>query len=201
MPDPFDGYSFFAHLRSRWRLTAIVLAAALALALAAGLLASKQYTARVTLVIEPPAGSDPRASTAVSPIYLESLRTYEHYASSDQLFAQASERFELRRSQPHRSLEGLKRTALKVAIPRNTKILEIAATLPDPRQAHALASYLAEETIKLNRKTNRASDDELIADFRRRVEEAAQRRLAAEEARNRALNRAPTPEGLRADLE
>ena len=35
---------------------------------------------------------------AVSPIYLESLKTYEHYAESDSLFQNALDRFGLRRA-------------------------------------------------------------------------------------------------------
>ena len=200
MPDPFDGYQFFTYLRTRWRLPAVVVGVALLVSLAVTLLVSKKYTARVTLVIDPPAMSDPRSSTVVSPIYLESLKTYEHLASSDQLFLQAVDRFQLRGPR-QRSLEGLKREVLQVTIPRNTKILEIAATLLDPQRAHALALYIAQETITLNRKTNRASDDELIADTRKRLGETTRRRDATETARNRAATRAPTPEGLKADLE
>ncbi len=50
-------------------------AVAVTLTLAVSLVLTKQYTAVSRIVIEPPAGSDPRASTAVSPIYLESLRS------------------------------------------------------------------------------------------------------------------------------
>ena len=93
MPDTFDGYGYIRHLRARWRLPAVALFVALAASLTISLLLPTKYTATVSLVIEPPAGIDPRVATAVSPIYLESLRTYEHFASSDQLFAQAVDRF------------------------------------------------------------------------------------------------------------
>ena len=49
-----------------------------------------QYTATARIVIDPPAGTDLRAAMAVSPIYLESLRTYEQFASSDSLFQKAA---------------------------------------------------------------------------------------------------------------
>ena len=204
MPDPFDASRYLTHLRARWRLPAIIAGGALATSLTVSLLMAKKYTAKVMLVIEPPAGNDNRVSTAVSPIYLESLKTYEHFASSDQLFAQTVDRFQLRAAGAlgaRRSIEGLKRDVLKVSIPRNTKILEIATTLPDPQKAHALALYIAEETIKLNRKANRAGDDELITETRKRVEEAGRRLAAVEAARNRAAQRSPTPEALRAELE
>jgi capsular polysaccharide biosynthesis protein len=186
MPDSFDAYQYLAHLRARWRLTAIVSGSAVLAALVGSLLISKKYTASVSLVIDLPAGSDARASATVSPIYLESLKTYEHLASSDQLFAQAAERFELRRESPRRSLESLKRSVLKVSIPRNTKVLQISVTLPDRQKAHDLALDLAQETMRLNRLTNRAGDDELIVAARKRVEEAVARTKAAEAARARA---------------
>jgi uncharacterized protein involved in exopolysaccharide biosynthesis len=40
---------------------------------------------------------------------------------------------------------------LRVEIVRNTRILEIAATLPDPQRAQALARFLAQETVEMNR--------------------------------------------------
>src|SRR6478672_6435128 len=83
-------------LRSRWRLVAIVCALAAAVSLAASLLMTARYTATCRILVDPPAGSDPRVSTAVSPIYLESLRTYEAFAASDDLFLQASKKFGLR---------------------------------------------------------------------------------------------------------
>ena len=190
MSDPFDAWQYISHLRARWRLAAVVTASALAVALAAGLLVGKQYTATVTLVIEPPAGSDPRASTAVSPIYLELLKTYEHLAGSGHLFAQAAERFQLRRDDPGQAIEALQKRVLQVSIPRNTKVLEIAVTLPDPKKAHALAQYLAEEAVRLNRKTNRAGDDEVIGETRGRVEQAVARTKAAQAARAAAAGRA-----------
>jgi uncharacterized protein involved in exopolysaccharide biosynthesis len=190
MPDPFDPYEYLTHLRGRWRLVAVVAGGAVALSLAVSLLATRKYTATVTLVIEPPAGSDPRGSTAVSPIYLESLRSYEHLAASDQLFAQAVERFQLRREWPGWSIERLKKAVLEVSIPRNTRVMQIGVTLPDPNKAHALAVFLAEETIRLNRQTNRAGDEELIAAARQRLEQAVARTKAAEAARAREREKA-----------
>jgi len=201
MPDPFDAYQYFSFLRARWRLPALALGAALAVSLALSLLLPSKYTAKVSLVIEPPAGADPRASTAVSPIYLESLRTYEHFASSDHLFGQAVERFQLRAGNASRPMERLKREVLRVSVPRNTKILEIAATLNDPKKAHAVAAYIAGETIQLNRKTNRAGDEEMIEQARRQAEEAARRLEAAGSARQQFQKRAPTIETLRSELE
>ncbi|MBI3665503.1 MAG: hypothetical protein HY236_04640 [Acidobacteria bacterium] len=201
MPDSFDAYHYFNHLRARWRLPAATLAVALFLSLAISLILPRRYTGKVALVIEPPGASDPRASTAVSSIYLESLKTYEHFAASDHIFAQAVERFQLRRAWPHSSIESLKRDVLQVSMPRDTKILQIAATFPDPRVAHALALYLAEETVKLNRETNRAGVKELVEEAQKQAEQASRRLNAAEAARRQAGRRPPTLEERKAELE
>jgi uncharacterized protein involved in exopolysaccharide biosynthesis len=151
-------------------------------------------------VIEPPAGGDSRVATAVSPIYLESLKTYEHYASSDQLFAQAAERFHLRRPDNSIPIEQLKRNVLRVSVPRNTKVMEIAATHRDPKLAHAIALYVAEETVKLNRDTGQAGDADLAAAARQGLETATRRLRAAEDAYGGVSRRMPTPEALREEL-
>ena len=201
MPDPFDGYQFAAYLRARWRLPAAVVAIAMAVSLAASLLVSKRYTASVSLVIDPPGASDPRAATAVSPVYLESLKTYEHFASSDDLFSRAVDRFQLRSLEHPRSIESLKRDVLQIEIPRNTKILNISITLGDARKAHDVAQFIAEETVKLNRATNRAGDDELIGEARKSAEAAAARLADAETARNRFQRQEPSLDDLKAQLE
>ena len=103
-------------------------------------------------------GADLRAAMAVSPIYLESLKTYEHFASSDSLFQRALEKFGVARH----PLESVKRRVLKVQIVRNTRILEIAATLPEPVKAQALAKYIAEAAVELNRSTVSEGDQDLV---------------------------------------
>src|SRR5262249_14940733 len=201
MPDAFDAFQYLTHVRARWRLPVIVVATAVITSLVISLVLPKEYTAQTLLVIEPPAGSDPRASTAVSPIYLESVKTYERFASSDLLFAHALERFELRKRWPRRPLERLKQSLLRVEIPRSTKILQIDVTLDDPQKAHAMALYIAEEAIKLNRRTNRAGDDEMIAEVQNKLQEAARRLEEAESTRGRFGRRSPTAEALKAEID
>jgi uncharacterized protein involved in exopolysaccharide biosynthesis len=201
MPESFDAYQYFSHLRSRWRLPALMLGAAVVVALGISLLLPKAYTARVTLVIEQPPGVDPRSVTAVSPMYVESLRTYEHFAASDHLFSQAVERFQLREGRSGATVEGLKRRILEVSVPRNTKVLEVAVTLPEPRKAHAVALFVAEETIRLARNASRSGDEERIAEIRKQAEQANERLAAARAAQNRAEKRGLAPEALRAELE
>ena len=96
MPEPVNTYRYLTFLASRWRFIAICCAVAVTLALAVSLARPNLYTATCRILIEPPAGTDIRTALAVSPIYLESLKTYEHFAASDSLFLRALDRFQLR---------------------------------------------------------------------------------------------------------
>ena len=72
----------------------------------------RQFTATARIVIEPPAGTDLRAAMAVSPIYLESLKTYELFAASDSLFVGAAQHFHLVSPAGSQAIESLKRGIL-----------------------------------------------------------------------------------------
>ena len=61
-------------LRARWPMIAWTCGIAAVSTLVVSVFLTREYTAVSRIVIEPPAGSDPRTSMAVSPIYLESLR-------------------------------------------------------------------------------------------------------------------------------
>ncbi len=200
MVEPFDAYQYARYLSRNWRTVAITCGVACGLSLGVSWLLPRKYTATCRILIEAPAGSDQRAAQAVSPIYLESLRTYEHFASSDSLFLDALNRFHLRDESRGRSVERWKRSVLEVEIPRNTRILEIRATLPDPRKAQALAHYLGQETVNLNRSANRTGDEELLKDFEKQSEEASIRLERAEEARQQVFAREPA-EGLAGEIE
>jgi tyrosine-protein kinase Etk/Wzc len=167
MYESFDAFEYVEYLRRRWRVIAAACIAAALISFAVSLLITKRYTATASLVIEPPGGSDARGATAVSAVYLESLKTYERFAASDTLFARAAQQFHLQDSGASQALESLKRRVLKVSKLRDTKILEISVSLPDPRQAQSVAQYLAEETVKINRGESLESD-------RTFVEEASQ---------------------------
>ena len=143
MGDSFDAFRYIGYLRARWRWILASCGVALGIALAASMAMPRQFTATARIVIEPPAGADLRTAMAVSPIYLESLKTYEHFAAGDSLFQKALERFDLLA----RPIESVKKRVLKVQIVRNTRILEISATLPDAKKAQALAQFLAESTV------------------------------------------------------
>lgn len=196
----FDAHQYLHHLRRRSRFILIVCAAAGLLALIVSLLLPKQYTATATVVIDPPAGNDPRTSTAVNPVYFESLRAYELFAASDTLFQRAVEKFHLRDPKTHGSLEGLKRRILKVTTVRDTKILEIAVTLSDPREAQAVAQFVADETVNMTRTANLENGQDLLVEARHRADEAQQRLQSAQTAWRDFSARQPS-EALRAEVE
>ena len=87
--DEFDALSFVRYARGQWLVFAISCVAAVVLATLITRTLPKRYTATASILIEPPAGNDPRAATAVSPVYLESLKTYERIASSNTMFQEA----------------------------------------------------------------------------------------------------------------
>jgi uncharacterized protein involved in exopolysaccharide biosynthesis len=177
-----NAFEYVDYLRRRWRLIAAACVSAFVLSLGVSLLLPKRYTATASIVIEPPAGNDVRTATAVSPVYLESLRTYERFADSDTLFAGAVEHFHLASGENPRSIESLKQQVLKVSKLRDTKILEISATLPEPRLAQQFVNYVAEETVKLSRGESVATDREVIGEAERQATEAEQRLDRAQQA-------------------
>jgi uncharacterized protein involved in exopolysaccharide biosynthesis len=198
--ESFHAYEYLDHLKRRWRFVLMVCVAAGALALVASWLLPKEYTAMASIVIDPPAGNDPRSAVTVSPVYLESLRAYEMFASGDTLFQRAVDKFHLRDAQPSKPLESLKRSVLKVTKIKDTKILQISATLPDPKLAQAMAQFLAEETVALSRSTNLADQQDLRDDARVRLAESRKRLEQEQDAWREFIVRQPY-ESMRADLE
>jgi capsular polysaccharide biosynthesis protein len=160
MAESLDIVCYISYLRSRWAWIAGSGAVAVALALGVSLALPRQYTASARIVIEPPAAADPRAIVAESPVYLESLKTYEQFASSDSLFQKAIDRFQLRTSGAE-SIESLKKRVLKVEIVRTTRILEIAVTLPDARRAQQVVEWLAESSVDMSRSLATAEDEDI----------------------------------------
>jgi uncharacterized protein involved in exopolysaccharide biosynthesis len=164
----FDLPEFAAYFRSRWKLPIGAIAVAAAVAAILCLVLPKQYTATATVVIEPP-GGDARTAISVSPIYLESLKSYENYAASDSLFAKACEKFHLLDGTP---LESFKKRVLRVEKPKDTKVLQVSVTLPDPKLAQAVVQYLAEETVELDLSIARTGDRDLVNDAEQRLNSA-----------------------------
>jgi len=155
----FDGALFARYVYQRKILLLTSCLVAVALAGLGSILIPPKYTATATILIQPPAGNDPRGATAVSPVYLESLKTYEHFASSDSLFRQALTSLGLHGSGA--SIESLKRRVLDVKKPKDEKILQISITWKDKADAQKLAQYIAEQTVTMNRSLETHSITEL----------------------------------------
>ena len=196
MSESFDAYLYISYLRARWRWIAVSAALAAVLAAAVSLVMTPQYTATAQLVIEPPAGADLRSAMAVSPIYLESLKTYERFASSDSVFQKAAAQFGI----TARPIETVKRRVLQVNLLRNTRILEIAVTLPDPVKAQALAKFLAESTVDMNRASVSQSDQDLLRGIEQQANEMRARVEQAEAGWAKAVTSEPLM-GLQASAE
>ena len=200
MPESFDAYQYLHHLRRRWRLTAAACATAVVLSLGVSLLTPKRYTATVRILIEPPGSADPRIATAISANYLASLKTYVHLASSDNLFKQAVEKWEVREPDDSGALSSLKKSILEVKIPRDTKVMEVSITLRDPEKAHALALYVAQQTVELSQSANVAGDQEQTAQIENLLA-AARKRAEEADHQSMELARSSPAGGLPAELE
>jgi uncharacterized protein involved in exopolysaccharide biosynthesis len=200
MQDQVDAFRYIGYLGKRWRFVVWSAALATVAVLGINLLLPSRYTATARIVIEPPAGTDQRSSMAVSPIYLESLRTYERFADSETLFTQSLDRFHLRERLGFRPIESLKKQILRTEIVRNTKILEISATLPNPRDAQTLAQYVAQRTVALSQSVTQQGDRDLLAGFE--TERAqAKARMERSEAAWKNLAVTEPVEGLQSEIQ
>jgi uncharacterized protein involved in exopolysaccharide biosynthesis len=170
----FEVLAFVEYLVERRAAFLISVSVAILLALGISTLLPKRYTAKSTVLIEAPAGSDPRTSTALSPAYLESLKTYESFAGSDTLFARALARLHIKASRA---------SALQVSRPGSTTVIEISATLNDPQKAQALAQYIAEQTVELDRSIETKTSDDVIGELSNQSQEALTRLTTASQAR------------------
>ena len=182
--EEFDGVQFAHYVRRRWAVIAISCGVAIALSTGVSLLLPKRYTATASILIEPPGGNDPRGATAVSSVYLESLKTYERFVSSDTAIATALRESGLQKKFEGVSIDGIKRSVLKVSRPMSTKIVEISATLDDPNDAQKLAQHVAEQSVALNRKLDNESSEGLLVEARKAMESAENRLRTAEQNRD-----------------
>jgi uncharacterized protein involved in exopolysaccharide biosynthesis len=181
MQESFEVFEYLEFLRARWKFPAFACGFAILVAIALGLLLPKRYMSTATILIDPPAGGDPRIATAVSTVYLESLKTYELLATNDQLFMRAAGQFHLR---DHESspIESLKRRVLKVNKLQNTRALQISVTLPDPRTAQAVAQFIADGAVELSRSEGKEAEQAMIDDASKAAGTAKARLDEAEKA-------------------
>jgi uncharacterized protein involved in exopolysaccharide biosynthesis len=200
MSQAFEAHEYIDYLLAHWRSVLVTCLVAVAVAVIASLWLPKRYEATASILIDPPAGSDVRAATAVSPVYLESLRTYEHFADSDSLFQRAAERFHLVEPGGGMSVGGLKRRALRVSKLRDTRILQISVTLIEPKTAQALAQFLAEETVRMSQTLIRESESDLIEDARRQAS-VAEERMNSEQKVYTDFSSTASIDGLKAEVE
>jgi len=175
MHESFDVFEFVDFLHARWKFVGVACGVATLAALATALLLPRHYTSTATILIDPPAAGDPRVATALSTVYLESLKTYELLAANDQLFLRAAEHFHLLNSGT--SVESLKRRVLKVDKLRDTRALQISVTLPDPRTAQAMAQFISEGAVELSRSGGKEADETRVQDAANAAE-IAKARLA-----------------------
>ena len=162
MADAFEPFRYIRYIGGRWRFVATSCSLAVGLAAVASATLPRRYTATARIVIDAPAIADPRSAVALISVYRESLKTYEEFAASDSLFQKAVDRFGLRALVGANSIESLKKSVLKVGIVQNTRILEIAATLPSPTKSQALAQFLADQVVALNLSLNVQSGHDLV---------------------------------------
>jgi uncharacterized protein involved in exopolysaccharide biosynthesis len=201
MYQSFDAFEYVDYLRRRWRVAAVACGVALLLSLPLSLLMPKRYTATSSIVIEPPGNTDARTAIVISPMYLESLKTYERFADSDSLFARAAEKFHLQEAGgAHRPIESLKRGVLKVSKLRDTKIMEISVTLTDPMLAQSMAQYLAEQTVVLSHGESLDADRELIDEAEKQAAVSARRLAQAQQSWTTLTVREPV-EALQGELD
>jgi uncharacterized protein involved in exopolysaccharide biosynthesis len=200
MRKPSDGLQFLTYLRRRWIAIAAACGTAVVLAGVVSLVVSPRYTATASILIEPPAGNDPRAATSVSPVYLDSLKTYERFASSDSMFEASVRDLGLLNQFGGASIESIKKSVLKVSRQATTKIIEVSVTLRDPKTAQQLAQHIAEQTVVLNRKLGDQSADDVLAGLVRNVRAAESRVTEAENAKKAFLGSEPI-EALQRDVD
>src|SRR5581483_10609458 len=184
LPVEFESEDFARYALSLWKPVTATVAAAVLLAAGVSLVLPRRYTAMASLMIELPAGSDPRAVAALSPVYLESLKSYERFASSDTIFLDAIKQLGIRDRLPGKSVESLKRSILRISKPASTRVLEISATLESAEKAQQLASYIAERTVDLNRSLQKRSAHDVASDAESIYDAAAGRLQRANAARD-----------------
>jgi uncharacterized protein involved in exopolysaccharide biosynthesis len=198
MHESFDIFEYVDFLRSRWKFLGLACGVAIVAGLATGFLLPKRYTSTATILIDPPAAGDPRIATAVSTVYLESLKTYELLATNDQLFSRAAENFRLR-DYDSSPIEALKRRVLEVDKLHDTRALQITVTLPEAAKAQAMAQYIAEGVVELSRSGGKEADEARIQDAAKAAEIERARLSAAETAWQKVAG-AQSTEALRLEV-
>jgi uncharacterized protein involved in exopolysaccharide biosynthesis len=168
------------------------------LAFAISELLPRRYTATTTVIIDPPAASDARTGAMLNPAYLDSLRTFEHFFTSDALFQEAAQRFHL--DTGGKDIAKVRNKVLKVKQQHETRILEISVTLADPTAACRLAQFITERSIADSREHAVSVDRGSMSNLSAEVEHA-RAELDAAQAQWRRATENDTPESIQAALD
>lgn len=174
MPAPFELALYFRALQGRWKRIAATVALAAAIALVVSLLLPPKYDATVLLVIQPGASNAPYPA-AMNPVYLEYLRSYEQFLQSDGLLARLLREARLDQAPYGFTVEKFRRSALRAAVVKNTKILKITVRLAAPQKAHEVALLLARLASQSNAEMNSAEAERARQQIRKELEEARAR--------------------------
>src|SRR5205814_1882893 len=116
----------------------------------------------------------------------------EQFAASDTLFRRACDKFQLLDAKGSQPVESFKKRVLEVRKLKETKLLQISVTLPDPKRAQAVAQYLAEQSLALSVGISEAHDRQVLAQARSEMASAAK---TLGEERNRA------PQGIAGSID
>ncbi|MGD0617213.1 MAG: hypothetical protein ABSB67_06090 [Bryobacteraceae bacterium] len=181
----------------RWRFLVAAVVTAGLLALGVSELMPRLYTATSTVIIDPPATNDPRTTTALNPTYLDSLTTFERYFTSDTLFQEAAQRFHLDTGRA--GVTAVRKSVLKVSVQHQTRILEVSATLPDPKDAIVLVQYITQRSIEASREEALAGDQDSLRNVTEDMDRARSRLEAARSAWEQVAHD-DTPETLRSEV-
>ena len=159
MTESFSASQYLRHVRTSWPVLAVACVVAAVLTYLGNQLMTPQYTAEARVRIELPGSDDPHSALVISPVYMDSLKTYALLASGNELFAETVDALGLRDAEHPEPLDGLKQSILEIEIPHHTRVLMIRVTLEDPEMAQALAEGLAAATVRRNQELNAKSDE------------------------------------------
>src|SRR5579884_3239752 len=198
MPTETTSGQRLASVFARWRFHLAVIGAAALLAAGASELLPKRYTSTATVIIDPPATSDVRVSASLNPAYLDSLRTFENFFTSNTLFIEAADRFHL--DTAGKDIDALRRQVLKVKQQHETRILEISVTLPSAVTANQMLRFITDHSIAVSREHAIAADLDSMSNLTAERDRAREQ-LAAARAAWQQASRNDTPDSIQSAME
>ena len=187
-----------ADIIARWRFVLTVMASAAVIACAVSEILPRRYTSTATVVIAPPATSDMRTFAAVNPAYLDSLRTFENFFTSDMLFLEAARRFHI--DVRNRDIDTVRGNILRVKQEHETRILEVSVTLPDAAAASKMLHFITDQSIAASGEQAVAADLESMNALNAELDRARQDLARARTEWERASAN-DTPESIQSSIE